>query len=462
VDHSIGTGSIQLEKPVILTPARGTKARIGGDPLSRETEDPNVLTKLWGLRWWMMGLLMLGSIINYLTRATLAVAAPSVLKDLDITTQQYSWILSAFQFAIMLQPLCGYVMDSIGLKVGFAIFAIAWSFVSMAHGLAASWQTLFGLRALLGFAEGSANPAGMKATSEWFPAAERGLAGGFFNMGASLGSMLAAPLVAWAILTHSWQFAFVLTGVIGLAWVALWLAFYQSPSKHKSLSPEERNYILSGQESHLAGEGKPSFSTILGQRNFWGIAIPRFLADPTWGTLTFWLPLYLTTVRGFDLKQIALFAWLPFLAADLGCMFGGTISIALQKRGVGLINARRTAFTVGALMMMGVAFVGIVDSPYVAVALLSLAGFAHQTLSVTVITMASDLFKRSEVATVAGMAGTCGNAGVLLFSLLMGALVTRIGYTPFFIGLAALDLIGAALLWTLVRERRPDTIAAAA
>jgi ACS family hexuronate transporter-like MFS transporter len=424
--------------------------------------DPNVLTKLWGLRWWMMGLLMLGSIINYLTRATLAVAAPSVLKDLDITTQQYSWILSAFQFAIMLQPLCGYVMDSVGLKLGFAIFAIAWSFVSMAHGLASNWQALFGLRALLGFAEGSANPAGMKATSEWFPAAERGLAGGFFNMGASLGSMLAAPLVAWAILTHSWQFAFVLTGVIGFGWVALWLVFYQSPSKHKALSPEERDYILSGQERHLAGEGKPSFRTILGQRNFWGIAIPRFLADPTWGTLTFWLPLYLTTVRGFDLKQIAMFAWLPFLAADLGCMFGGTISIALQKRGVGLINARRSAFTVGALLMMGVAFVGTVDSPYVAVALLSLAGFAHQTLSVTVITMASDLFKRSEVATVAGMAGTCGNAGVLVFSLLMGALVTRIGYTPFFIGLAALDLLGAVLLWTLVRERRPDTIAAAA
>jgi MFS transporter, ACS family, aldohexuronate transporter len=421
-----------------------------------------VLTKLWGLRWWMMGLLMLGSIINYLTRATLAVAAPSVLKDLDITTQQYSWILSAFQFAIMLQPLCGYVMDSVGLKLGFAIFAIAWSFVSMAHGLANNWQALFGLRALLGFAEGSANPAGMKATSEWFPAAERGLAGGFFNMGASLGSMLAAPLVAWAILTHSWQFAFVLTGVIGFAWVALWLLFYQSPSKHKALSREERDHILSGQERHLAGEGRPSFRTILGQRNFWGIAIPRFLADPTWGTLTFWLPLYLTTVRGFDLKQIAMFAWLPFLAADLGCMFGGTISIALQKRGVGLINARRSAFTVGALLMMGVAFVGTVDSPYVAVALLSLAGFAHQTLSVTVITMASDLFKRSEVATVAGMAGTCGNAGVLVFSLLMGALVTRIGYTPFFIGLAALDLLGAVLLWTLVRERRPDTIAAAA
>jgi ACS family hexuronate transporter-like MFS transporter len=411
----------------------------------------------------MMGLLMLGSIVNYLTRSTLAVAAPSVLKDLDITTQQYSWIVSAFQSAIMLQPLCGYVMDTVGLKLGFAIFAIAWSFICMAHGLAGSWQSLFGLRALLGLAEGSANPAGMKATSEWFPATERGLAGGFFNMGASLGSMLAAPLVAWAILTHSWQFAFVLTGAIGLVWVAVWLAFYQSPAKHKALSPHERDYILSGQEPHLAGAGRPSIGAILGQRNFWGIAIPRFLADPTWGTLTFWLPLYLTTVRGFDLKQIAMFAWLPFLAADLGCMFGGTISLTLQRRfGVGLIDARRSAFTVGALLMTGVALVGLVENPYVAVALLSLAGFAHQTLSVTVITMASDLLKRSEVATVAGLAGTCGNAGVLIFSLLMGALVTRIGYTPFFIGLAVLDLLGAVILWTVVRERRPRMIAAVA
>ncbi|HZI78637.1 MAG TPA: MFS transporter [Vicinamibacterales bacterium] len=421
------------------------------------------MRRLWGLRWWMMGLLMVGSIINYLTRSTLAVAAPSVLKDLDISTQQYSWILSAFQVAIMLQPLCGYVMDTVGLKLGFAIFAVAWSFVSMAHGLAGSWQALFGLRALLGFAEGSANPAGIKATSEWFPATERGLAGGVFNMGASLGSMLAAPLVAWAILAHSWQFAFVLTGVIGLAWVALWLVFYHSPSTHKGLSARERDYILSGQETHLAGVGRPSIRTLLGQRNFWGIAIPRFLADPTWGTLTFWLPLYLTTVRGFDLRQIALFAWLPFLAADLGCMFGGTISIALQKYfGIGLINARRGAFTAGALMMVGVAFVGTVQNPYMAIALLSLAGFAHQTLSVTVITMASDLFKRNEVATVAGMAGTCGNAGVLIFSLLMGALVVRIGYTPFFVGLAALDLLGAVILWTVVRERRPDTMAAVA
>jgi MFS transporter, ACS family, hexuronate transporter len=407
-----------------------------------------------GVRWWMICLLMLGAIINYLTRSTLAVAAPTVLKDLAITTQQYSWILGAFQGAIMLQPLCGYVLDVVGLKLGFGLFALAWSFISMAHGIAHSWTGLFWLRGLLGLAEGSANPAGMKATSEWFPAQERGLAGGVFNIGASVGSMLAPPLVAWAILSYSWQAAFVLTGGLGLVWLTLWIWLYQSPAKHPALSPGEREYIRLGQERHLEGNGtRPSVMKIIGQRNFWGIALPRFLADPTWGTLTFWLPLYLTTVRHFDLKQIALFAWLPFLAADLGCLTGGTISMALQKRfGVRLINARRGAFTVGACLMIGVAFVGFVKSPYIAIALLSLAGFAHQTLSVTVITMSSDLFKRNEVATVAGMAGTCGNAGVLLFSLLMGTLVTTVGYTPFFVGLAILDLLGALILWTLVRE----------
>lgn len=402
----------------------------------------------------MIGLLMLGSIINYLTRSTLAVAAPTLMKQLSLTAQEYSWVVGAFQATIMLQPICGYVLDVVGLKLGFAIFAMAWSLINMAHGLAHSWQGFAVLRGLLGFAEGCANPAGMKATAEWFPAKERGLAGGLFNIGASVGSMLAPPLVAWAILAYNWQAAFVITGIIGLVWVALWLAFYNAPAKHPSLSESERSYIIAGQEKHLQGDGtRPSFLHILGQRNFWGIALPRLLADPTWGTLTFWTPLYLSTVRHFDLKQIALFAWMPFLAADLGCMFGGVVVVFLQRRGVSLIHARRCAFTLGACLMTGMAFVGLVSSPYVAVALLSLGGFAHQTLSVTVITMSSDLFKRSEVATVAGLAGTCGNAGLLIFNLVIGSLVAAIGYTPFFVGLAALDLAGAAVLWILVREQ---------
>jgi ACS family hexuronate transporter-like MFS transporter len=402
----------------------------------------------------MIGLIMLGSVLNYLTRSTLAVAAPTILLDLHITEKQYSWILGAFQGAIMAQPICGYVMDVLGLKIGFAIFAIAWSLTNMAHGLAGTWQAFAFLRGLMGFSEGSANPAGMKATAEWFPAQERGVAGGLFNIGASVGSMLAPPLVVWAIITYNWRAAFVITGSLGLVWVTLWLVFYQSPARHSALSDEERNYIAAGQEKHLQGDGtRPSIVKILGQRNFWGIAVPRFLADPTWGTLSFWLPLYLSSVRHMDLKHIALFAWIPFLAADFGCMFGGLVAMTLQKRArLSVINARRCAFTLGAIMMMGVGFVGFVASPYAAIALLGLAGFAHQTLSVTVITMASDLFKKNEVATAAGMAGTLGNAGLLIFSLLIGGLVATIGYTPFFVCLGVFDLIGAVVLWSVVRE----------
>jgi len=413
------------------------------------------MAKITGLRWWMMVLIMLGSILNYLTRSSLAVAAPTLLHDLHITEKQYSWILGAFQGAIMAQPVCGYVLDVLGLRIGFAIFAVAWSLLNMAHGLAGTWQAFAGLRGLLGFAEGSANPAGMKATAEWFPARERGLAGGLFNTGASVGSMLAPPLVAWAILTYNWRAAFVITGSLGLIWVVLWLLFYRSPATHPALSDEERDYIAAGQEKHLQSDGtRPSLVRILGQRNFWGIAVPRFLADPTWGTLSFWLPLYLSKVRHMDLKHIALFAWIPFLAADFGCMFGGLVAMALQKRaGLSVINARRCAFTLGAVMMLGVGFVGFVESPYAAIALLGLAGFAHQTLSVTVITMASDLFRKNEVATAAGMAGTLGNAGLLIFSLLIGGLVATIGYTPFFICLGVFDLVGAAVLWSVVRER---------
>ena len=410
-------------------------------------------SKIKGLRWYMISLIMLGAVINYLTRSTLAVAAPTLLTELGITVKEYSYITAAFQGAIMLQPLCGYVLDVLGLKFGFAIFAAAWSVICMAHGFATNWQMLAVLRGMLGLAEGSANPAGMKAVSEWFPAKERGMAGGIFNIGASLGSMLAPPLVVWAILHYNWQSAFVITGALGLVWVAAWLLLYDAPARHRRLSAAEAEHIAAGQEKHLQGDGtRLSILSILKMRNFWGIALPRFLADPAWGTLAFWVPLYLTTVRHFDLKQIAMFAWLPFLAADLGCLFGPLVVLALQKHGVRLINARRGAFTLGACMMMGVAFVGYVDSPYAAIALLSLCGFAHQTLSVTVITMSSDLFRRNEVATVAGMCGTFGNLGLLLFSLLIGGLMTTVGYTPFFVSLAVLDLLAAVLLWSLVRE----------
>lgn len=409
--------------------------------------------RFMGLRWLTIALIMLGAMVNFLSRQTLSIAAPTVIADLHITTQQYGWITSAFQGGIMLQPVVGYVIDVLGVKSGFALFAFLWSVICAAHGLAGSWQILAGLRGLLGFAEGAFSPGGLKVVSEWFPSKERGLAGGLYNIGPSLGSMLAPPLVAWAIYAYSWQMSFVIVSAISLTWVALWLIFYRPVRNHPSLSNEERDYILSGQESFLqAQDKKPSIISILKRRNFWGIALPRFLTDPTWGMLSFWVPLYLTTVRGFDLKQIAMYAWLPFLAADLGCIFGPSVVLFLQKRGLDLIDARRCAFTLGAIMMIGVAFTGVVQSPLMAVALISLAGFAHQTLSVTMITMATDLFPRNEVGTVAGMAGTCANLGILIFTTWLGQRVDEIGYTPVFVLLAVLDIIAAIVAWTVIRK----------
>jgi MFS transporter, ACS family, hexuronate transporter len=413
-----------------------------------------IIRRLYALRWWMISLITIGTILNYLTRSTLAVAAPTLTGEFGITEKEYSWITGFFQLGIMLQPFAGYVMDLIGLKLGFGLFAIAWALITLLHGVASNWYVLAGLRGLMGFAEGSAQPGGMKAVSEWFPAKERGFAGGFYNIGASFGTMLAAPLVAWAILFYSWRMAFVVAGGLALVWVALWFKFYYSPKDHPKISAEERDYIESGQEAHLAaGAKKTSIWNLLRQRNTWGIAIPRMLADPTWGTLAFWVPFYLMKERGFDIKQVAWFAWMPFVAADLGCLAGPTIVLWLQKRGVGLITARKCAFTAGALIMISIAFVAKVEDPYVAVMLLCVAGFAHQTLSITVITMSSDLFRRNEVATVAGVGGFCGNLGVLLFSLLIGGLVKTVGYDPFFVALAVFDILAAIWLWSVVRER---------
>ena len=400
-----------------------------------------------------MGVFVPALILNYLSRNILSVAAPTIMAEQAISSAEYGWITGAFQVGIMLQPLCGYILDVIGLKVGLVLFVSAWSLLTMAHGLATGWLGFAGLRAALGMVEGSGQPAGMKLVAQWFPARERGLAGGIYNIGASFGALFAPPLVAWSIYNHDWRAAFLITGGLGLVWVIPWLFWYAPPATHRAITDRERALILDGQEPSLAVQkGRPVLRRLLRRQELWAIAAARFLADPVWGMLSFWMTLYLVNVRHFDFTQIALFAWLPFLAADLGCLFGPAVAAFLQWRGMHLLDARRAAFTVGAVMMTGMMFVTMVESPVLAVALLCLGGFAHQTLSVTVITMSSDLFPQSEVGTATGVAGFAANGGVLIFTVTLGSLVDQVGYQPFFILLGVVDLAGALLLWTLIRK----------
>ena len=432
------------------------------------------MKKIKGMRWWMVAMVTFGLIVNYLARNTLSVAAPTMMSDLHISTREYSYIVVAWQvcYALM-QPVAGYVLDAIGTKIGFAVFALAWSLACASAALATGWQSMAFFRGLLGLTEAAGIPAGVKATTEWFPARERSVAIGWFNIGSSIGALCAPPLVVWTILHASWQWAFVVVGVLGILWTLLWMLFYKHPRDQHRLSERERDYILSGQEakyqaSPLAGEetrapARATWKTIIRTRSFWSIAIPRFLSEPAWQTFNAWIPLYMATERHMNIKEIALFAWLPFLAADIGCVLGGYLSPFFHKQfDVSLFNSRKWVMAVGALAMIGPGCLGLVESPYTAIALLCLGGFAHQTLSGALYAITSDSFGKNEVATATGLAGMSGYLGATLFTLLFGVLVTVVGYSPLFVVLSVFDIIACLVVFGMVREAAPAVAAAPA
>ncbi|WEK00925.1 MAG: MFS transporter [Candidatus Sphingomonas phytovorans] len=403
------------------------------------------------LRWWIVALVCAGTIANYLARNSLGVLAPQLKTSLAMTTQQYSYVVGAFQLAYtVMQPIAGFVVDRFGLRVGFALFGVAWSVANMLHALAAGWLGLAFFRGLLGLAESAAVPSGIKAIAEWFPARERSVAVGWFNAGTSLGALIAPPVVIAVSLWADWRVAFIVTGAVGLIWAAAWYAFYRSPAAHPAITPEEQALIAADRPS-VPGP-RASAREILGSAKFWVIAVPRFLAEPAWQTFSFWIPLYLATERGMDLKQIALFAWLPFLAADIGGVLGGYLSPFLVRRfGVRLITSRVAGISLAAVLMIAPGCIGLAVSPYTAIALFCVGGFAHQMISVLINTLSADVFTPEEVGTANGFVGQAGWIGGLLFSLLIGQLADTVGYAPLFAALSVFDLIGAVVLIVGIR-----------
>ena len=408
----------------------------------------------------MIALVTVGTILGYLTRNAIAVAAPTLQEQLHITTQQYSYIIAAYSAAYtLMQPVAGYVLDVMGTKVGYAMFAVMWAIFCMSTALASSWGGLAIARGAVGMAEAAMIPAGLKASSEWFPAKERSIAVGYFNVGSSIGGMIAPPLVVWAIVMHSWQMAFIITGVLSLIWAIAWLILYKHPKDQKRLSDEEREYILSGQEAQhsTANAKKMSAMQIIRNRQFWGIAIPRFLAEPAWGTFNAWIPLFMFKAYGFNLKEIAMFAWMPMLFADVGCILGGYLPPLFQKYfKVNLIVSRKLVVTMGGVLMIGPGTIGLFTSPYAAIALLCIGGFAHQALSGALITLSSDVFGRNEVATANGLTGMAAWTASTLFALVVGALADTMGFSPLFAALAVFDLLAVVVIWTVLQDRTAD------
>ena len=401
-----------------------------------------VRTPSWA-KWGVIALISLGTILNYLSRNALGVLAPVLKAQFHFSTAQYSYVVGAFQLAYtLMQPVCGLVIDLLGLRFGYALFAALWSAASMMHGTAGGWLSLAGWRAALGFSEAAAIPAGVKAVGEWFPAEQRSVGVGWFNAGTSIGALLAPPVVIGLSLAFGWRAAFVATGAAGFVWAGLWWLLYRSPEG--TPAPKVDRTTLN------------ELRAIARRPAFWSIAVPRFLAEPTWQTFSFWVPLYLFQVRHMDLRSIALFAWLPFLAADLGGVLGGYLSPWLMKRfGTGLIRSRVAGVAFGAALMIAPGCIGLAHDAYGAIALFCIGGFAHQMISGLINTLTVDVFPAETRAGANGLVGMAGWTGGLLFSLAVGALSDTLGFGWLFACLAVFDILGAIVLIATSSGPRP-------
>ena len=409
------------------------------------------------LRWWILVLFLLGVTVNYITRNSLGILAPELKSNLGITTEQYSWIVGAFQLAYTLfQPLCGWLIDVIGLKLGFMICAGLWALACLMHAGAGNWVHLALLRFFMGGAEAAATPANAKTIGEWFPKSERPIAAGWAGVGFSIGAMLAPPIIYFAHASFGWQGAFMFTGILAMLWVVLWWAFYHNPDKHPNLSKAELDFIRQDNE---APPVKLPFLTALKtvgkNKRFYGIAIPAFMAEPAWAVMSFWVPLYLSKTYGMDLKQIALFAWLPFLAADLGSIASGYLTkLYTRLFGLSRVNSVVASSVSGAFLMVSLAVMALTNNPYIAIVLISIGGFGHQIISCMLSALVVESFDKGQMATVNGMRGSAAWIASFLFSLIIGVTADKIGFNPLFIAMGFFDLISAFFLVTFIAERR--------
>ncbi|MCL8377716.1 MFS transporter [Escherichia coli] len=409
------------------------------------------------LRWWILVILLRGCTVHYITRNSLSILASELKSSLVITTEQYSWIVGAFQLAYTLfQPLCGWLIDVIGLKLGFMICAGLWALACLMHAGAGNWVHLALLRFFMGGAEAAATPANAKTIGEWFPKSERPIAAGWAGVGFSIGAMLAPPIIYFAHASFGWQGAFMFTGILAMLWVVLWWAFYHSPDKHPNLSKAELDFIRQDNE---APPVKLPFLTALKtvgkNKRFYGIAIPAFMAEPAWAVMSFWVPLYLSKTYGMDLKQIALFAWLPFLAADLGSIASGYLTkLYTRLFGLSRVNSVVASSVSGAFLMVSLAVMAFTNNPYIAIVLISIGGFGHQIISCMLSALVVESFDKGQMATVNGMRGSAAWIASFLFSLIIGVTADKIGFNPLFIAMGFFDLIGAFFLVTFIAERR--------
>ncbi len=397
-------------------------------------------------RWRIAILLCLITTINYIDRQALTVAAPFLMEEFSISADGYGLITTGFLLAYGFgQLLCGPLIDRLGTKKSFALAVIAWSIAGMLHALGRGVASFFTFRVLLGLTEAANFPAATKAIAEWFPASERSLAVGIFTMGPGLGAIIAPPLIAVIIMYLGWQAAFLIPGAIGFLWLILWQRWFYLPQDHPQLPAAEKQFIAREIGADAAPVRRPWYWAFR-YKEVWGLMISRFVSDGAFYFFIFWLPLYLSQERGFDLKAIALFAWIPFLAVDVGGIAGGYAGKKMLDMGVTLDRARKSVIWVGALLVLAAMPAATTESAGLALALIAIAMFAIQFKASSMFTLPADLFPSRDVGTIWGMYGAVGSFGGAAFGYLTGWTIENYSWTPVFIVAACMHIVSALLI----------------
>jgi len=401
------------------------------------------------VRWRIAVLVSAAIAISYLDRQTLPVAVNAIGKDIPLSNQQFSTLQSAFllSYAFMYAG-GGKLTDALGTRRGFTVIMIFWSLACMSHALALSFAMLAVSRFLLGMGEGGGFPAATRAVAEWFRTEERASAMGIINAGTAVGAVIAPPLIAVILSFLNWRWIFVLSGALGLLWVAWWRRSYFSPEP----SAETISSGLAESSANLR------WIDLLRIHEVWGMVVAKFLSDAAWYFYLFWLPKYLYDARGFDIKAVGAFAWIPYAAAGIGCLVGGWFSSYLVRRELPLGLARKVALGLSAAVMPLVIFVPHVAVSW-AIGIFSVAYFGQQSWSTLVMVLPTDLLPRRVVGSVAGLVGFGGAMGGIAFGQLVGYLLDHgIGYGVVLTLAGMFHVIAFAIILVSIPEFQPADI----
>ena len=405
------------------------------------------------LRWSILALLFLATLINFLNRLAIAVLGPVMTLQLGLSSSQFAALTTSFLIAYTVsQGISGKLYDKVGTKRGFVISIVVWSLSSMAHAFARGLISLDCLRFMLGLGEGGTWPGAAKAIAEWFPARERALAMGICNSGTAISTMIATPLILWIELRFGWRITFLALGALGFCWLVPWSWSYGSPKESSSIAAKQLALLETDRESAVTTRKTIPWRELLRHREAWAVIMARFFGDPVWWLYITWLPLYLYKVRHFSLQEIALFAWMPFIAADAGSLFGGWFSGHLIRRGWTVDRARKSVILGGMVLMCCGIPAALTRNAMSALAFIALVLFGFQSWISNVQTLPSDYFPATAVGSVMGMGGVGAGIGAMILTQVTGLIVDHHSYTPILITAGLLPIVATIVLFVLGRS----------